>query len=127
MLRTGMEWLEEQRTAHLTRTVTYQRGSASVAVLVTIGRTVYEVDRGHDAIQDEVDVRDYIVRAADLILSSEAVLPEAGDRILEVDGGKLFTYEVLSPPGSEPPWRYSDQYRISLRIHTKLVTVEDAP
>ena len=23
--------------------------------------------------------------------------------------------------GSEPPWRYSDPFRVKLRIHTKLV------
>jgi len=34
-----------------------------------------------------------------------------------------FIYEVMAP-GNEPPWRYSDPYRRTLRIHTKLIGAE---
>ena len=49
--------------------------------------------------------------------------PQAGDKIAEVLGAELVIYEVMAP-GREPCWRYSDPYRITLRIHTKQVDVE---
>lgn len=126
MLRDAMVWLEGQRTEHMSRTVTYQRGVASVELSATIGRTPFEVDRG-DGMSIQIESRDYIVNTADLILSGSETLPLPGDRILEIDGDKQFTYEVAPPLGSEPAYRYTDGYRISLRIHTKLITVGAAP
>ncbi len=39
---------------------------------------------------------------------------------LTTDGDTTFVYELMSI-GNEPPWRYSDPFRIKLRIHTKRV------
>jgi hypothetical protein len=47
----------------------------------------------------------------------------SGERHGEADGDQVFVYEVLAP-GGEPPWRYSDPYRRTLRIHTKHVGTE---
>ncbi len=68
---------------------------------------------------------DFLVRTEDLVLAEELTLPERGDRVREVGGGKVFVYEVMAP-GKEPHFRYSDPYRKTLRIHTKQVDVEDA-
>lgn len=121
LLKTGSDFLEARRKAYMTQTVTYQRGVDTVSVSATIGRTVFEVDR-EAGIHEEVEARDYLIQTADLALNSVAVLPVAGDRILETAGGTTYTYEVMSPPGNEPPYRYSDAYRTTLRVHTKLVT-----
>jgi hypothetical protein len=40
LLERGSRWLEDQRTKHCTRDVTYVRGAASVLVRATVGRTV---------------------------------------------------------------------------------------
>jgi hypothetical protein len=113
LLERASAWLEEQRTRHLTRTVTYRRGAASIPVAATVGKTVFELDDGAGAVL-RTESRDYLILAADLSLG----LPQSGDRI--VDQG--WVYEVASF-GQEPAWRYSDPYRQTLRIHTKQIEV----
>jgi len=118
MLEQSTTWLTDQRVTHLATPVTYQRGIDSVVVPATIGQTVFRFDSQDGATIRTVS-RDFLIRAADLILNGLATEPQRGDRITETDGGKTFTYEVMSPGGNEPAWRYSDPYRRTLRIHTK--------
>src|SRR5690606_24277688 len=115
--------LEGQRKKHVTREVTYRRGANAVVVQATIGRTVFEQDDGAGVIV-RTQVRDYLIDTADLVLAGQQTLPEKGDRIEEPDAGQKFVHEVL-PLGSEQHWRYSDPYRRTLRIHTKLVATEE--
>ena len=122
LLAQGSAWLEAQRTKHLTRRVTYQRGAEAVEVAATVGQTVFQVDNGYGVLE-RYEARDYLVLAADLVLGVVAVLPKAGDRVRETAGTQVFVYEVMAP-GNEPPWRYSDPYRQTLRIHTKHVATE---
>jgi len=124
LLRTGSDWLETQRTEHLTRSVVYERGASSVAAPATVGRTVFEVDDGAGVLM-RVESRDYLVLAAHLVLDGQATVPQRGDRIRETEGTQTFVYEVMAP-GKEPPWRYSDPFRKTLRIHTKQVDTENA-
>ena len=124
LLQKGLDWLEEMRTAHASRLVVYVRGTNSVEVQATIGRTVFRLDKGH-GVTERIEARDYLVSAEDLVLGGAAALPKAGDRIREMEGGKAFVYEVMAP-GGEPCWRWSDPYRRTLRIHTKHVGMEDA-
>ena len=109
LLAQGAAWLEQQRTKHLTSTVTYVRGDVQLHVPATIGRTKYEADDGH-VVQVEYTDRDYLILAADLVLGGQVSEPERGDLIRE--GPREF--EVLD-------WRYSDPYRTTLRITTKYV------
>lgn len=125
LLAQGAEWLEAERTAHMTRPVVYQRGGESVELPATVGRTVFRVDKGYGLLERH-ESRDYIVLAADLVLGGATTLPKAGDRVRETEGGKVFVYEVMAP-GNEPAWRYSDPYRRALRIHTKHVATEVVP
>ena len=122
LLQKGSEWLEEQRTRHAASTVQYVRGSRSVEITATIGRTTFEVDNGYGVLVRHQS-RDFLALAAELILEGELVLPERGDRIRETQGDTTFVYEVMAP-GKEPCWRYSDPYRKSLRIHTKQIDTE---
>jgi hypothetical protein len=124
LLDKGSAWLEGQRKKHATREVTYSRGAASVLVKATIGRTLFEQDDGAGVIV-RMQVRDYLIDTADLVLAGEQTLPAKGDRIEEFDAGQKHTYEVL-PLGGEQHWRYSDPYRRTLRIHTKLIETEEA-
>jgi hypothetical protein len=109
LLAQGAAWLEQQRTRHLTTTVTYVRNDVQIAVPATIGRTKYEADDGH-VVQVEYTDRDYLILTADLVLGGQVSEPQRGDLILE--GTREF--EVLD-------WRYSDPYRNTLRITTKHV------
>jgi hypothetical protein len=124
LLDKGSAWLEGQRKKHATREVTYRRGMDAVVVKATIGRTLFEQDDGA-GVTVRVQVRDYLIDTADLVLAEQATLPAKGDRIEEIDAGQKHTYEVL-PLGGEQHWRYSDPYRRTLRIHTKLIGTEAA-
>jgi hypothetical protein len=124
LLETGSAFLDDQRHQHMTRTVTYQRGADSVELAATIGRTEFEQADDYGVVH-KIESRDFLVRTADLVLASEQTLPKAGDRIRETEGSQTFVYEVMAP-GTEPPFRYSDSYRKTLRIHTKQVATESA-
>lgn len=122
LLNTSSAWLEDQREAFLSRTVIYQRGTDTVEVTATIGRTLFAVDNG-DGAALRVESRDYLIRAARLVLDGDVILPRSGDQVHEMQDGVIFIYQVMAP-GDEPVWRYSDPYRRTLRIHTKQVDQE---
>lgn len=125
LLEKSSAWLEDQREKFMSRTVIYQRGTDTVEVTATIGQTLFAVDNGEGAAL-QVESRDYLIRAAHLVLGGGPVLPRRGDQIHEMQDGVIFIYEVLAP-GDEPVWRYSDPYRKTLRIHTKQVDKEVTP
>jgi hypothetical protein len=122
LLEQGAAWLESQRTRHMARIVTYVRGEGRVDVAATIGKTTFEQADEYGVIH-RTESRDFLVLTAVLVLAGTSTLPKAGDRIRETAGDQVFVYEVLAP-GGEPPWRYSDPYRKTLRIHTKHVGTE---
>ena len=122
LLETGSNWLEDQRTKHATRSVTYERGVDNVTLPATIGRTVFEIDNGHGVLE-RIESRDFLILGSDLVLSGPTVLPARGDRIRETQGATTYVYEVMAP-GKEPEWRWSDAYRKTLRIHTKQIDTE---
>lgn len=122
LLGWGAEWLAAQRTEHLSRPVTYQRGADTAEVSATIGRTVFELDNGFGL--EKVETRDYLVPVEQLVLAGQPTLPARGDRILESDGTQTFVYEVMSPARDKPPWRYSDPFRQAFRIHTKHIDTQ---
>jgi hypothetical protein len=119
LLQIGSDWLSDQLQQHASRPVTYQRGVETVPLGATIGRTVFELT-GDEGIVERIESRDFLIPAVDLVLAGQTVLPERGDQIIETDINGTFTYEVMAP-GDEPPWRYSDPYRKTLRVHTKLI------
>ena len=125
LLESSSAWLEDQREQHLTRPVVYQRGTDTVEVNATIGRTVFAVDDGTGAAL-RIESRDYLIRASHLVLDGQRALPRRGDQIHEMQDGVIFVYEVMAP-GQEPCWRYSDPYRRTLRVHTKQVDQEQLP
>jgi len=122
LLQQGSDWLEEQRTRFMTRQVVYQRGAESVQLPATVGRTVFQTVDEH-GIVIRTESRDYLVLADDLVLGGTLALPKAGDWVREENGGMASIYEVMAPAG-ESVYRFSDPYRRTLRIHSKLVGTE---
>ncbi|TWU39325.1 hypothetical protein [Novipirellula artificiosorum] len=118
MLQRGQQWLSERLTEHASREVIYRRGELGVELQATIGNSAYQQDDGEGAIT-RCQVRDYLINTTDLLLSAIGTLPRRGDRIVE-EGEPSVVFEVMSL-GGDPPWRYSDPYRLKLRIHTKQV------
>jgi len=125
LLQQGSRWLEDRRHEHLTRSVTYQRGVNSVTLQATIGKTVFDQQDQFGVVQ-RTESRDFLVRAIDLTFAGRQTLPQAGDRIVESDGAPSLLYEVVSI-GAEPPFRFSDPERATLRIHTKFIGLEATP
>lgn len=125
LLQQGSDWLEEQRTKHMTRTVTYSRGAMSVQLPATVGRTTFESVDEHGLVV-RTESRDFLLLAEHLVLADETTLPRSGDRVTEQPGNVAFVYEVMAPPG-ETVYRFSDPYRKTLRIHTKLVETQINP
>ena len=122
MLATGAAYLEAQRTAHAAQTVVYVRGSDSVSVTATIGRTIFRTENSFGFIE-HYEARDYLILVADLVIDGVALDPTPGDKIQETVGSTVYTYEVMAP-GGEPCRRHSDDFRITWRIHTKQVNSE---
>lgn len=129
LLEQGSTFLDRRRHEHMTRPVVYLRGGESVALQATVGRTIFEQADQFGIVQ-RTETRDYLIRAEDLALGGERTLPKAGDRVREPSGGSTLLYEVMAPgatSGGEPPFRFSDPYRRTLRVHTKFVGVEVTP
>jgi len=124
LLGKAAAWLNDQRVRHLSRPVTYVRGEHFVEVQAAIGHTAFEVDDG-TGVLEQYESRDFIVCAADLVLDGASVTPARGDRIREEQDGMVYVYEVMAP-GRFPHAKFSDRSRRALRIHTKLVDVQEA-
>lgn len=120
MLAKGAAWLAEKRHAHMSQTVTYIRGAASIELNATLGRSEFEEDDDSGTILRH-EARDFLIRPEDLVIGGTETKPQVGDRIQAVDGETTLTFEVLSP-GGQPPWRYCDSHRKTMRIHTKLIS-----
>jgi hypothetical protein len=122
LLQQGAAWLEGMRHKHASRPVVYQRGAESVALSATVGRSVFQVVAA-DGLVEQVERRDYLIRAADLVLGGAVVVPEVGDRIRETIGARVEVYEVMGA-GQEKHFRPSDPDGLTLRIHTAHVGAE---
>ncbi|MBI1374496.1 MAG: hypothetical protein GC159_17400 [Phycisphaera sp.] len=127
LLQHGSDWLEDQRTRHMTRAVQYTRPSDATATVLnaTVGQTSFRLADEYGAVIRHVS-RDYVFLAAALVLNGVPTEPKRGDQIKEVVDGFMLTYEVMGPGGDEPDWRYSDAYSKAIRVHTKLVSKEAA-
>lgn len=113
----AITWLDGQRKAHMSQTVTYERDDRSVEVAATIGQKAYEVADGYGALVWS-ESTDFIVTAADLVIAGVETKPEAGDRI-RLQDGKVF--EVMAPGGDMSHYTAADPYRMAWRIHSKHV------
>lgn len=113
LLKTGAEFIESQRRSFMASEVVYGRGGLTVTLPATRAQTrANMVDT--DGVQITSSIDDFIVTTSDLVLGGAAIKPKIGDTI--TDGTQNF--EVISLSG-EGTWRYSDAYRLSIRIHTK--------
>lgn len=123
LLRAGQQWLADKLSEFASREVIYQRDVTQFPVTATIGKTEAEQDSG-DGLILRVEIRDFLIDTQSLAIDGAPILPERGDRILETEAGQTFTYEVL-PIGSQRAWRYSDPFRLKVRIHTRLIDTEE--
>lgn len=120
LLQRGAEWLagKLKDTAIAGESITYTRGGDSVTLTATPGKSLLRVmDSSGNSVVEWTDA-DWLISAADLILAGSTTLPERGDIITRTKGGTVYTYEVR-PVESEGAWRWSDENRTIMRVHTK--------
>lgn len=103
-------------------TISYRRGAASVTLTAVPGRTPFEQTTSTGMLL-QFESRDWLITASELLLDSVVVTPQLGDEIRETVGAVTHIYRVLEHNG-QPAWRYCDQYRTRLRVHTKHHTTE---
>lgn len=125
LLRVGSRFLEDQRHLHMTRPVSYRRGLDSIDLVATVGRTLFEQTDQFGALHRS-ESRDYLIRASDLVLAGGPATPKPGDVVREDLGTEVLLYEAVAL-GGEPPFRFSDPDRLTLRLHTKFIGMEAAP
>lgn len=71
-------------------------------------------------------VRDWLIAADAYGFGAGVVEPAPGDLIREtLEDGGVEVFEVMSPGGREPAWRWSDRQRNTLRVHTKRIATEE--
>ena len=103
--------------------VTYQRGADSVSITAVSGSTEFNRENG-DGVQVSFRSADWLITAADLVLSGAATQPKRGDRIVKTSGAWTRTYEILSVDGA-PQYSYmDDDGGRMIRIHSKLIREE---
>jgi hypothetical protein len=120
LLEQSSRWLADMNRRHRARKVIYVRGGDALELTATVGKSVFEVDKGY-GLFERVETRDYLVDVTELASFGK---PERGDRVKDELNGVVEVFEVMAP-GNEPHFRYSDPYRQTYRIHTKHVSTEE--
>lgn len=104
--------------------ITYRRGDDEVTITDAVPTQArVRLTDPTTQLLVESGVMDFLVPAASLATLTPAE-PAEGDEIdLVGPDGVTRTYQVLSPGGDEPPWRWSDDgsERTTARVHVKLI------
>lgn len=117
MIKTGQAWLARQLKEHLSQSATYRRGSTSIAIQVTVGRTLDGLGMPFGGAQIRRIDKDFIATAADLTLG----VPISGDWIDIDEQGVTHRYQVVQPDEGVPVSEPVDAYGYQIRIHAKLL------
>lgn len=100
------------------RIVRYKRGEDHIGLHATVGSTRIDYEDEH-GVRLRAEVRDYLIKPADLVISDVTVEPEEGDEIIDSgEGGIPRTYQVMGVESGRA-WRWTDRYHTMYRIHTK--------
>lgn len=97
------------------RSVTYTRGAGSVSLTCIPGQTQFSADSG-DGIVTYTNTDDFLFLTSELIISGSAITPRKGDTI--TDNGTVHTVFCIGP---DAQYRYTDQEKRIIRIHTRKV------
>lgn len=122
ILQKGAAWLTEQRHKLTARSIRYhRRNGEAIDISATIGRSGTE-ETADGSIFMRADALDWIVRTVNLVDGDGvAFFPEPGDQIVDLDASPNVQY-AINALGTEAPWRFTDGYQNSIRIHCKRVT-----
>jgi hypothetical protein len=106
--------------------VTYGRGADSATVHAVVGKKLLRLDDGMGNFRMEWTDADFLIPAAELILSGVPATPLRRDTIKRVVAGQIQTYEV-HPYDKESCWVWADPHQSMMRIHAKFIRSEPMP
>jgi hypothetical protein len=121
LVEIGANWLNQIRTANLSRAVAYSRADQTVSLSAALGVNHHDI-QNDSGVMEEVAGQDFIVPAAGLDFGSGPFLPQQGDRITLTENGLTRVFEILPPASNKDCWSRSGPLTIALRIHTKEIT-----
>lgn len=110
----GASWLGQRLDAAMGVAIKYRRDAGDCELTAVPGRRASE-DIGADGAAITSTDHDWIVDPALLVIDGEAIEPRAGDLIVTTSDDKTF---VVVYADGEHCWRYTDQFRQRIRIHT---------
>ena len=118
----GAAWMAGKLEAVSGQAVKYRRGTADVELTAVPARRTSE-DYGADGSLIVSTNHDWLLDKARLVIDGEAIEPRRGDLIITADGQTF----VVVPAEAENCWRWTDQYRQRIRVHTieRMATGED--
>lgn len=121
LIQQGQEWEAAKRVEWRSVHVTIQRGLLQTAgVPATIGSTtIFASDAAGFTIEEKT--RDFIIDATAYMIQGQQVEPTVDDVIIDLSSGSAIPYRVLPQAGGAEK-RWSDDYGIAWRIHTKRVS-----
>lgn len=126
VMERGMAWLTDQLQAHVAQPIIYARGNEVIEFCATFGRKLFQLQDIDGGIRMQWSDRDFIFPATSLDFGGGPVLPRRGDTVtVDLGDGTGIVYEVAAP-GGEQPYRWSDPFKKSLRVHAKQVETINA-
>ena len=117
LMQRGLTMLSRMAPAAAGGTIVYSRGSDSVSIEATYGRSEFTSERD-GVVTVEANDRDFAFQLDDLVLGGVAATPVRGDRITDAEG-RLF--EVLALAGAQI-YRACDAEGTMVRVHTKRIS-----
>lgn len=119
LLQNGTKWLGEKLKAGASVEMIYRRGSSSLTVQVTRGRTEYPAHDDEGNLVTEVTDLTLIMAVERLVIGGKIVDPEAGDTLEERTPKGLWIFQVMNRRGLKA-FRIDPSGKL-LWIHTKLI------
>lgn len=93
------------------REVGYRRGSVTITIKVTVGRSKIDYADDDNNVRRFNEVRDYLIVPALLVISGSLTEPKEGDIIID----DSILWRVVPEAGEF--WRYTDRYHTMFRVH----------
>ena len=100
--------------------------SGRVNVNASPARTLLEAEDTSRGITTRSRVQDFLIAVEELTAAGGRFEPDDGDKIERTVDNLVLEYEVMPPSDHEPSWRYSDDARSEVRVHTKLTDTRAA-
>ena len=96
------------------RSIGYRHGGVLISLTdVTVGRSVVS-GMDQDGVKWKTDLRNYLIKPADLVIDGVEIKPQEGDVITDENEGSEITYLVVADEGVA--WSWTDRYHQLMRV-----------